>query len=67
MSYQNVYDRLLQAINQGYHEQQKLVEVTDSTFAYLTEYEETMAEDQILSLRILLAEAETQIGRYFGM
>lgn len=67
MSYQTVYDRLLLAINQGYHEQQKLVEVTDSTFAYLNEYEETMPEDQIMGLRVLLAQAETLIGRYFGM
>ncbi|HEY9856747.1 MAG TPA: hypothetical protein V6D05_13470 [Stenomitos sp.] len=67
MSYQAVYDRLLLAINQGPHEQQKLVEVTDSTFAYLNEYEDTMPEDEILGLRILLAQAQTLIGRYFGM
>lgn len=67
MSYQAVYERLLLAINQGYHEQQKLVEVTDSTFAYLNEYEDTMAEEEILGLRVLLAQAETLIGRYFGM
>lgn len=67
MSYQAVYERLLLAINQGYHEQQRLVEVTDQTFAYLSEYEETMQEDEVLGLRVLLAQAETLIGRYFGM
>lgn len=67
MSYQDVYDRLLQAIEQGHHEQQMLVQVTDSTFAYISEYEDTMPEDQVLGLRILLAQAETLIGRYFGM
>lgn len=67
MSYQDVYDQLLQAIEEGYHEQQRLVQVTDSAFAYISEYEDTMPEDEVLGLRILLAQAETLIGRYFGM
>lgn len=67
MSHQAVYDRLLLAIEQGFHEQQKLVQITDETFAYIAEYEDTLPEEDILGLRILLAQAETMIGRYFGM
>lgn len=66
MSYQTMYDGLLEAIRTGYHEQQRLVQVTDATFAYLNEEEDRLSEDEVLGLRILLAQAETLIGRYFG-
>lgn len=66
-TYREMYDALLEAINQGPHEQQQLVQRTDEAFAYLEAHDERLSAEEVLGLRVLLAQAETLIGRYFGM
>lgn len=67
MNPEQMYDALAEAIRRGPHEQQELVRVTEGAYAFLEEREADLRDDQILGLRILLAQAETLIGRYFGM
>lgn len=62
-----MYDALLEAIEQGHYEQQQLVQRTDEAFAYIEAHDERMEAEDVLGLRVLLAQAETLIGRYFGM
>lgn len=67
MSYQDMYEALLEAIQQGPHRQQELVRATEEAYAYLEELGAELEGEQVLGIRILLAQAETLIGRYFGM
>ncbi|MNY38971.1 hypothetical protein D3C86_1736310 [compost metagenome] len=62
-----MYDALLDAIEQGPFEQQQLVQRTDEAFAFIEAHDERMSAEDVLGLRVLLAQAETLIGRYFGM
>jgi hypothetical protein len=66
VTFDEVVAELTEAIRVGYREQQELVRVTDLAFDYLAEHDATLANEQVMELRILLAQAETMIGRYFG-
>lgn len=67
MTYPEIYAELLDAINQGPHEQQRLVQMTDTAYAFLEELDQDLEHDQVLGLRVLIAQAESLIVRYFGM
>lgn len=66
-AYTETYQRLLQAIQQGYHQQIDLVATMEEAYAFLEEDEAFLSDEEVLSLRILLKQAETMAGRYFGM
>lgn len=67
MTYQEIYAAMLEAIQRGPDEQQELVRLTDETYAFLEIQEDKLSEAEILSLRMLTAQAESMIVRYFGM
>lgn len=67
MSYHDLYAAMLEAIRQGPVEQQQLVRITDEAYAFLESREDTLGEGEILGLRVLIAQAESLIIRYFGM
>ncbi|MFN3429455.1 MAG: hypothetical protein ACK46X_05850 [Candidatus Sericytochromatia bacterium] len=62
-----VYQTLLKALQNAPYEQLELLATTDATYAYLSEVGEELSDEDFLSARILLGEAETILGRYFGM
>ncbi len=67
----STYDEVLRdleaALRLGYREQMALVGSAERAYAFLEEQGETLGDQEVLSIRMLLAQAETQIGRYFGM
>ncbi len=65
-SYDEVYDGLKQALASGYKRQIALVGATEAAYELL-EIAEDLTDDQVVGLRVLLSQAETQLGRYFGM
>lgn len=65
-TYQEIYDRLSEALAAGFRRQIDLVSATEAAYEALEENEE-LTDEQMLGLRVLLAQAETQLGRYFGM
>lgn len=67
MTSEMMYQALNDAIRNGPHEQQELVRITEEAYAFLEETGEGLEGEAVLGLRILLAQAETLIGRYFGM
>lgn len=67
MSYQAIYDRLMSALKKGPYEQIALVQTMEEVYAFLEESDPLLSDEQILSLRILLKQGETQVGRYYGM
>ncbi|MBM3275636.1 MAG: hypothetical protein FJZ00_10815 [Candidatus Sericytochromatia bacterium] len=67
MGYEDVRAALEAALRSGYREQIALVDATEAAYALLDEGDDELGEAEILTLRVLLAQAETQLGRYFGM
>lgn len=67
MTHHELYAVLLEAIRQGPVEQQELVRITDEAYAFLEAQEDILGEEEILGLRVLIAQAESLIIRYFGM
>lgn len=65
--YESIYNRLLQALKESPDEQQALLRMTDEAFAFLDEAGEALTDEQYLSIKVLLGEAETRLARYFGM
>ena len=65
MTYELVYQTLNDAIRLGPHQQIALVQAVDEAYALLED--ETLTDEQVLSLKVLIAHAEGLIGRYFGM
>ena len=65
-TYQEIYNALQAALSAGFRQQIALVGATESAYELL-EVNEDLTDEQILGLRVLLAQAETQLGRYFGM
>ncbi len=65
-SYDEVYEGLKQALAAGYKRQIALVAATEAAYELL-EIAADLTDAQALSLRVLLSQAETQLGRYFGM
>lgn len=66
-TYEQVLQNLEEALRQGHRQQVDLVGAMERTYAFLEENGHELDDQQVLSLRMLLAHAETQIGRYFGM
>jgi hypothetical protein len=62
-----IYQTLLEALQKAPYEQLELLAVVDATFAFLDEHGETLSDDDWLSAKVLLGQAETILGRYFGM
>lgn len=65
MSFATVYASLQEAIRLGPHQQIALVQAVDEAYALMDA--EELSDEQVLSLRVLIAHAEGLIGRYFGM
>jgi hypothetical protein len=65
--YGEVYAILAEALRTGYRQQIELVQAVESSYSFLEEQEEDLNSEQVLSLRMLLSQAETLLGRYFGM
>jgi hypothetical protein len=67
MGFDEVRSALEAALRSGHREQIALVGATEAAYALLDEGDDELGEAEALTLRILLAQAETQLGRYFGM
>ncbi len=67
MNYEDVRMALEAALRAGHREQIELVGAVDATYEFLEAGGDELSDDQVVTLRILLAQAETQLGRYFGM
>jgi len=65
MTFDHVYRTLNEAIRLGPHQQIALVQAVDEAYALMDE--EPLTDEQLLSLKVLIAHAEGLIGRYFGM
>lgn len=59
--------RLTAALRDAPHAQIALLEATDRLYAALEEGDEWLSDDQVLSGRLLIAQAEAILTRYFGM
>lgn len=66
-AYAAVRSALAAAIQSGPRAQAELVRITDETFLFMEHQQDVLQDEQLLELRILLAQAQTMIGRYFGM
>ncbi|MBM3266300.1 MAG: hypothetical protein FJZ01_01515 [Candidatus Sericytochromatia bacterium] len=67
VNFEEVRKALEEALRAGYREQIDLVGAVDATYEFLEACAEDLSDDQVLTLRVMLAQAETQLGRYFGM
>jgi hypothetical protein len=65
MNFETVYRALNEAIRLGPHQQIALVQAVDEAYALMEE--NLLTDEQVLSLKVLIAHAEGLIGRYFGM
>lgn len=65
MNFEIIHNTLKDAIRLGPHQQIALVAAVDAAYA-LMEAEE-LTDEQLVSLKVLIAHAEGLIGRYFGM
>lgn len=65
IAYQHTYHALAEAIRQGPQRQIALVKAVDEAYALM--HAEDLTDEQVLGLKVLIAHAETMIGRYFGM
>ena len=65
-TYQEIYNSLQMALSAGFRQQIELVRATEAAYELIEESED-LTDEQMLGLRVLLAQAETQLGRYFGM
>lgn len=67
----NTYDEVVrdleEALRMGHRRQVDLIGAAERAYAFLESAGDELADEQVLGLRMLLAQAETQIGRYFGM
>ena len=66
-AYQTVYGALLDALKVSHDEQLALLAATDAAYAFLEAETPVLSDSQYLGLKVLLGEAETRLGRYFGM
>jgi hemerythrin-like domain-containing protein len=66
MSSKKQIEDLSLAIKNGPFEQQALLKEVDLTYAYIDLEEEHINDEDLLTLKILLAQAETLLSRYFG-
>ena len=62
-----IYQTLLKALQNAPYEQLELLATVDATYAFLDEAGEDLSDEDWLSAKVLLGEAETILGRYFGM
>jgi hypothetical protein len=62
-----IYQALLKALQNAPYEQLELLQQTDITYAFIEEAGDDLSDEDLLSAKILLGEAETILGRYFGM
>lgn len=62
-----VYQTLLEALQKAPYEQLELLAVVDATYAFLEESGEALSDEDWVSAKVLLGQAETILGRYFGM
>ncbi|MBU6430295.1 MAG: hypothetical protein KGR26_14870, partial [Cyanobacteria bacterium REEB65] len=60
-AFQTVYEGLAAALAAGYRRQIDLVAATEAAYELL-EQDDQLTDDQVLGLRVLLAQAETQLG-----
>lgn len=66
-TYEEIVRDLEEALRLGHRRQVELVGSAERAYAYLEEAGQDLSDEQVLTLRVLLAQAETRIGRYFGM
>lgn len=65
-SYRGQLAALKQAIAVAPGEQLALVQATDEAFEFLEVRGAQFTDEEVLELKLLLAHAQTLIGRYFG-
>ena len=65
--FQRMYEKLLGALEVSHAEQQALLQATDEAYVFLDEANESLTDEQYLAIKVVLGEAETRLGRYFGM
>lgn len=65
IAFTQTYQTLNDAIRLGPHRQIDLVKAVDEAYALMEA--EDLTDEQVLSLKVLIAHAENLIGRYFGM
>jgi hypothetical protein len=65
MNFETIHTTLKEAIRLGPHQQIALVHAVDEAYALLEA--EELTDEQVVSLKVLIAHAEGLIGRYFGM
>ena len=65
--FKQMYDKLLGALEVSHAEQQALLQATDEAYAFLDAANESLTDEQYLAIKVMLGEAETRLGRYFGM
>jgi hypothetical protein len=66
-NYTQTYDHLLLALHHAPGAQLELLAATDAAFAFMNEADESLSDEEVLGLRVLLGQAQTILGRYFGM
>ena len=66
-TYDEVLSGLEEALRLGHRRQVELVGATERAYAFLEDSAADLTDQETLALRMALAQAETQIGRYFGM
>jgi hypothetical protein len=62
-----IREALETALRAGWREQISLVRAVEEAYAFLDAAQDDLGDAEVMTLRILLAQAETQMGRYFGM
>jgi len=66
MSYQEVYEGLVAALQETHYDQIALLQAAQRAYELLDASGHSLSEDEYLGLRMILSQAEREISFYFG-